>query len=190
MRRHRVHPSFTRTLKTCRGFASPGSSQTDDRPATGNNECQLYRRVHSYRPLHSEMTPAVRRLQNCESAWLDSTRTETCCRARFANSHSGWLGERNVGRGLPRRSDFGRRWRAVGVAPGSVGAVFVDLDGRLRSIAVRPSSARDVTLGMPTPLKVPPIGTGHWGSQYDVSADGRRIPFLDRRQEDPRGCWR
>jgi hypothetical protein len=28
------------------------------------------------------------------------------------------------------------------------------------------------------PLKVPAIGFGHWGTQYDVSPDGRRIYFL------------
>lgn len=29
-------------------------------------------------------------------------------------------------------------------------------------------------------LGVPPIGTGHWGTQYDITRDGRRIYFLDR----------
>jgi hypothetical protein len=30
---------------------------------------------------------------------------------------------------------------------------------------------------------VPPIGSGHWGTEYDVSPDGRRIYFFDRRLE-------
>jgi hypothetical protein len=34
-------------------------------------------------------------------------------------------------------------------------------------------------------LHVPLIGTGHYGTQYDLSPDGQRIYFLDRRQADP-----
>jgi hypothetical protein len=33
-------------------------------------------------------------------------------------------------------------------------------------------------------LGVPPIGSGHWSTQYDVSPDGARIHFLDRKIED------
>jgi hypothetical protein len=33
-------------------------------------------------------------------------------------------------------------------------------------------------------LSIPPIGRGHWGTPYDVSADGSRIYFL-RRNDDP-----
>jgi hypothetical protein len=29
-------------------------------------------------------------------------------------------------------------------------------------------------------LKVPSIGSGHWGTQYDVSADGQNVYFIDR----------
>jgi hypothetical protein len=34
-------------------------------------------------------------------------------------------------------------------------------------------------------LNVQPIGTGHFGTQYDVSLDGRGVYFLDRRIEPP-----
>jgi hypothetical protein len=29
-------------------------------------------------------------------------------------------------------------------------------------------------------LSVPPIGSGHWGTQYDVSQDGAQLYFIDR----------
>lgn len=43
-------------------------------------------------------------------------------------------------------------------------------------------AAADGTLsfGTPVELKMPSIGAGHFGTQYDVSSDGRRIYFLDR----------
>ena len=31
----------------------------------------------------------------------------------------------------------------------------------------------------PRPLNVPLIGSGHWGTQYDVSPDGQRVYFID-----------
>lgn len=62
---------------------------------------------------------------------------------------------------------------------------FVDPEGRLRSVAVRPGADGNLTFGVPVELTVPPIGTGHWGTQYDVSADGRRVYFLDRANERP-----
>jgi hypothetical protein len=36
---------------------------------------------------------------------------------------------------------------------------------------------------LPVELTVPPLGVGHWGHQYDVSADGRRIYFMRRTDE-------
>ncbi|MDQ3418195.1 MAG: serine/threonine-protein kinase [Acidobacteriota bacterium] len=62
---------------------------------------------------------------------------------------------------------------------------FVDPGGLLRSSRVgrdahgRPSFAASVL------LNVQPIGAGHFGTQYDVSLDGRRIYFFDRRIEPP-----
>jgi hypothetical protein len=60
---------------------------------------------------------------------------------------------------------------------------FVDPQGRLRSVAVRTGNDSNLTFGVPVELKVPPIGSGHWGTQYDVSPDGRRVYFLDRTRE-------
>ena len=60
---------------------------------------------------------------------------------------------------------------------------FVDPQGRLRSVAVGPGKDSNLTFGVPVELKVPPIGSGHWGTQYDVSPDGRRVYFLDRTRE-------
>jgi hypothetical protein len=34
-------------------------------------------------------------------------------------------------------------------------------------------------------LKVPRIRSGHFGTHYDVSPDGRRIYFLDRKTDPP-----
>jgi dipeptidyl aminopeptidase/acylaminoacyl peptidase len=61
---------------------------------------------------------------------------------------------------------------------------FVDLRGRLRSVAVRRAADGSLTLGLPMPLNVPPIGSGHWGTQYDVSPDGR-VYFLNASNERP-----
>jgi hypothetical protein len=60
---------------------------------------------------------------------------------------------------------------------------FVDPQGRLRTVPVR-VSAGHLTLGQSSTLVVPPIGAGHWGTQYDVSPDGQRVYFLDRLQEE------
>jgi len=62
---------------------------------------------------------------------------------------------------------------------------FVDPQGRLRSVAVRPGADANLTFGAPVELEVPPIGSGHMGTQYDVSPDGRRVYFLDRAQDPP-----
>ena len=55
---------------------------------------------------------------------------------------------------------------------------YVDLKGRLRSVAVRPASDGNLVFGAPVELNVPTIGAGHWGTQYDVSPDGGRVYFL------------
>jgi len=60
---------------------------------------------------------------------------------------------------------------------------FVDPRGRLRSVSVRGTLDGSPAFGLPAELAVPPIGFGHWGHQYDVSPDGRRIYFM-RRNED------
>jgi eukaryotic-like serine/threonine-protein kinase len=61
---------------------------------------------------------------------------------------------------------------------------YVDPQGNLRSVSVRWSDDGTPEFGLPERPNVPAIGFGHWGTQYDVSADGSRIYFL-RRNEDP-----
>jgi eukaryotic-like serine/threonine-protein kinase len=61
---------------------------------------------------------------------------------------------------------------------------FVDPHGRLRSVSVRERADGRATFGVPIDLQVPPVGFGHWGTQYDVSPDGGRVYFM-RRNEDP-----
>jgi eukaryotic-like serine/threonine-protein kinase len=61
---------------------------------------------------------------------------------------------------------------------------FVDPKGLLSRTAVgRAANGRPV-LGRAEPLSIPPLGTGHYGTQYDLSPDGRRIYFLDRRVDE------
>jgi Tol biopolymer transport system component len=62
---------------------------------------------------------------------------------------------------------------------------FVDPQGRLRSVALRPGADGNLAFGDPVELKVPPIGSGHRGTQYDVSPGGRRVYFLDRAHDPP-----
>jgi eukaryotic-like serine/threonine-protein kinase len=62
---------------------------------------------------------------------------------------------------------------------------FVDPEGLLQSAPVSMDPGGRPLLGNATLIAVPPIGTGHWSTQYDVSPDGRRIYFLDRQIEPP-----
>ena len=61
---------------------------------------------------------------------------------------------------------------------------FVDPAGFLRAVRVARDREGRPTLDTPALLKVPRIGSGHYGTQYDVSPAGR-IYFLDR-SNDPR----
>ena len=60
---------------------------------------------------------------------------------------------------------------------------FVDLAGRLRSVAVRWAENGDPTFGLPGTPDLPQFGFGHWGTQYDVSPDGSRIYFMQPVQD-------
>ena len=60
---------------------------------------------------------------------------------------------------------------------------FVDPEGQLRAVPVTASERGNVSFGTPVMLKVPPIGFGHFGTQYDVSTDGQRVYYLDRTLE-------
>jgi serine/threonine protein kinase/Tol biopolymer transport system component len=61
---------------------------------------------------------------------------------------------------------------------------FVDPQGQLQGVAVQWSREGLPTFGLPARINIPPIARGHWGTPYDVSADGNRIYFL-RRNDDP-----
>jgi serine/threonine protein kinase len=58
--------------------------------------------------------------------------------------------------------------------------LYVDREGHLRARAVGRQSRRDLTLGAAHALSVPLIGSGHWGTQYDVSPDAQYVYFIDR----------
>ena len=60
---------------------------------------------------------------------------------------------------------------------------FVDLAGRLRSVAVHWAENGDPVFGLPSRLNLPQVGFGHWGTQYDVSPDGSRFYFMQPTQE-------
>jgi eukaryotic-like serine/threonine-protein kinase len=62
---------------------------------------------------------------------------------------------------------------------------FVEPEGRIRALAAGRMSAPDPTFGLRVALPVPPIGFGHWGTQYDVSPDGGRIYFMQRNRDAP-----
>jgi Tol biopolymer transport system component len=62
---------------------------------------------------------------------------------------------------------------------------FVDPQGLLRSAPFSMGPGGRPAFGKSTPLHVPPIGSGHSGTQYDVSPDGRRIHYFDRGLEPP-----
>jgi len=62
---------------------------------------------------------------------------------------------------------------------------FVDPEGRLRALPASRTNTLDSTFGLPVVLPIPPTGFGHWGTQYDVSPDGRRIYFMQRNRDAP-----
>jgi eukaryotic-like serine/threonine-protein kinase len=83
--------------------------------------------------------------------------------------------------GPPRRlvvsSDGGSQpvWRRDGHE-----LLYVDREGRLRGRSVQRQPGEQLTLGIANALSVPLIGSGHWGTQYDVSPDGQYVYFIDR----------
>lgn len=62
---------------------------------------------------------------------------------------------------------------------------FVDLEGRLQSVAVSWASDGTPSFGLPTRAGTPRIGFGHWGTQYDVSADGRNLYVMQPHEAPP-----
>ncbi len=69
--------------------------------------------------------------------------------------------------------------------PGGRELLLVDPEGLLRSAPVSVDASGTPSFGIPVRLDVPPIGSGHWATQYDLSPDGRRIYFFDRRVDPP-----
>lgn len=64
--------------------------------------------------------------------------------------------------------------------PGGRALYYVDAQGRLRKVAIQEANGA-LTLGQPVELNIPPVGSGHISTQYDVGPDGR-IYFLDQRE--------
>jgi Tol biopolymer transport system component len=62
---------------------------------------------------------------------------------------------------------------------------FVDPKGLLRSVTVSRAFDGRPTFGKTVALAVPPIGSGHFGTQYDVSPDGRSVYRFDGRIDPP-----
>jgi Tol biopolymer transport system component len=62
--------------------------------------------------------------------------------------------------------------------------LFVDLDGVLRRVEVGRTAKGRPTVGSSSRVGDVTIGTGHYGTQYDVSSDGR-VYFLDSRLAEP-----
>jgi serine/threonine protein kinase len=83
--------------------------------------------------------------------------------------------------GQPKRlvvsSDGGSQpvWRRDGQE-----LLYIDLEGRLRGRSVLRQPTGELTLGVANALNVPLVGSGHWGTQYDVSPDGQFVYFIDR----------
>ena len=60
---------------------------------------------------------------------------------------------------------------------------FLTLEGNLRRVTVGRARDGEPAFGLPTKLDVPQIGFGHWGTQYDISPDGKRIYFMQPSQD-------
>jgi len=58
--------------------------------------------------------------------------------------------------------------------------LYVDGEGRLNARRVEWQLPRGLTLGAAHALNAPLIGSGHWGTQYDVSPDAQNLYFIDR----------
>ena len=54
---------------------------------------------------------------------------------------------------------------------------FAAREGRLHSVAVRSDPQNGLAFSAATRLNVPPLGERHWGTMYEVAADGRRVYF-------------
>jgi hypothetical protein len=57
--------------------------------------------------------------------------------------------------------------------------LYVDREGRLRGRSVGRLSHGELTPAAALSLSVPLIGSGHWGTQYDLLSEGQRVHFID-----------
>ena len=81
--------------------------------------------------------------------------------------------------------DFRRGRRAACLAPRRKGAVLRGSAGTPAN-RVGPMDRRGVPqFGSSSELPLSPIGVGHWGTQYDISPDGRRIYVLHPNEAQP-----
>jgi Tol biopolymer transport system component len=55
--------------------------------------------------------------------------------------------------------------------------LYVGAGGQLYSVSSRTRGDGNLTLSAPAKLDLPPLAAGHWGTTYDVSADGQRVYF-------------
>jgi Tol biopolymer transport system component len=60
---------------------------------------------------------------------------------------------------------------------------FVEPNGRLMVVPARTTTDAGPVHGPPAAVPIPPIGFGHFGTQYDVSPDGQRVYYFDRRRD-------
>jgi serine/threonine protein kinase/Tol biopolymer transport system component len=58
--------------------------------------------------------------------------------------------------------------------------LYIDRGGHLRARRVERQPQRGLALGAPNALNVPLIGSGHWGTQYDVSPNAQYVYFIER----------
>jgi dipeptidyl aminopeptidase/acylaminoacyl peptidase len=87
--------------------------------------------------------------------------------------------------GIPRREvvSVGGGTQPVWTRYGSE-LLFVDPGGSLQSATVRRmADGRPIVDGVRR-VNVPRIGAGHYGTQYDLSPDGRRVYFIDRQPDE------
>lgn len=63
--------------------------------------------------------------------------------------------------------------------------LFVNRAGDLYGAPVDWADDGTPTFGLPARVNVPPIGFGHWGTQYNVSSDGGQIYFMRANDASP-----
>ena len=62
---------------------------------------------------------------------------------------------------------------------------FADRDGRLHGVIVRADARNGLAFSIARRLDVPALTERHWGTTYEVSADGRRVYFPHALADQP-----